>query len=781
VKFVVRQLAAFVLLGLAGLATLAGPAWAEKRVALVIGNGAYQNAPRLPNPAHDANDVADALKRVGFETILGLDLNRDAMVDYEVRFARAARDADVALFYYSGHAMQFAGVNYLMPVDSKLTDEADLRRMARVDDILGDLEQAKNLKILVLDSCRDNPLVEQLKRSIGRTRGLSLHRGLAKIESPQGMIVAYATQAGRTAEDGASRNSPYTTAFLSHIEERAEIGAIFRRISADVYRATKQEQLPELSLSLIGEFYLHGKPTAPSAAAADAAAQAWAAIQDTTSTGVLEAFLQRYGDSIYAPFARARLGELKQKQQIALAAPVPPPAGRSPKLSQDDVAKLFSNFGFDEIVKTVTDDFVDRPDHQKLLRGAIDGMHKAFPKAPGISTVSLNGGLAPGSVQTEAFAILNGLPNAGNDGRVVSAAVDGMLTSLDPHSAYMDAKAFHDMLVQTRGTFGGLGIEVTMEDGLIKVVSPIDDTPAAKAGLTAGDLITQLDDAPVKGLTLNQAVDKMRGPVGSKIKLTFTRKGQAKPIERFLTRAMIRVVSVKSRIEAGDIGYIRITQFNQQTDAAFKKAVHELATRVRGSRLKGYIVDLRNDPGGLLDQAIAVSDDLLDKGEIVSTRGRTASEIQRFNARKGDVSNGKRLVVMINGGTASGAEIVAGALQDHRRAILIGTRSFGKGSVQTIIPLGPRGERGALRLTTARYYTPSGRSIQAKGIEPDIEVLQDEPAGTKKSVSKGEAGLAGHLPGSGTEQSGSQSFVPPNAKDDKALQRAIAVLHATRH
>ncbi|MEW6768459.1 MAG: caspase family protein [Pseudomonadota bacterium] len=247
-------------------------AFADKRVALVIGNSAYANAPRLVNPANDAKDVSAALKRIGFDVITGLDLDRSGMDSATIRFARAARDSDVAVFYYSGHAMQFAGANYLMPIDAKLSDEADLRLMVRADDVVSDLQQAKNLKILVLDSCRDNPLAAELKRSIGRTRSASVSDGLAKIESPQGMIVAYATQAGRTADDGAGRNSPYTTAFLRHIEEQNEIGAVFRRISADVYNSTNRSQLPELSLSLIGEIYLKGMPATNSSSDAEIAA-----------------------------------------------------------------------------------------------------------------------------------------------------------------------------------------------------------------------------------------------------------------------------------------------------------------------------------------------------------------------------------------------------------------------------------------------------------------------------------------------------------------------------
>ena len=297
------------------VATLAlssvGSAFAETRVALVIGNGAYQNAPQLPNPPNDANDVAAALNRDGFNTILAIDQSRDAMQEVAIRFSRAAREADVAIFYYSGHAIQFAGVNYLAPIDATLNDEADLRRMIRVDEIVSDLQQAKNLRILVLDSCRDNPFADQLKRSIGATRSLPLQRGLARIDSPQGMIVSYATQAGRTANDGDGRHSPYTAAFLSNIEAREEIGTIFRRISADVYKATNHEQLPELSLSLIGEFYLRGKievnvkpdmPVIPS----DTTKEDFEAAERVDTVGAWGAFLARHPDGYYATLAKER-------------------------------------------------------------------------------------------------------------------------------------------------------------------------------------------------------------------------------------------------------------------------------------------------------------------------------------------------------------------------------------------------------------------------------------------------------------------------------------------
>jgi carboxyl-terminal processing protease len=369
-----------------------------------------------------------------------------------------------------------------------------------------------------------------------------------------------------------------------------------------------------------------------------------------------------------------------------------------------------------------------------------------------------------------------------DDNKLIESAINGMVSGLDPHSSYMDPKSFRDMQVETMGEFGGLGIEVTMEDGLIKVVAPIDETPAAKAGILANDLITQLDGEQVQGMTLNQAIEKMRGAVNTKIKLTIMRKGQDKPIEVSLTREVIRVRSVRSQVEGDDIGYIRMTQFTEQTTDGLKKAITDITAKVSNDKLKGYILDLRNNPGGLLDQAISVSSAFIQRGEIVSTRGRNPEETQRITAQGGDLTKGKPLIVLINGGSASASEIVAGALQDQKRATILGTRSFGKGSVQTIIPLDS--ENGALRLTTARYFTPSGRSIQAKGIVPDIEVLQDVPDDIKAKTdtsTMGEASLRGHLQGdAGKEQTGSQAYVPPDPKNDNALIMAKELLRGTK-
>jgi carboxyl-terminal processing protease len=365
-----------------------------------------------------------------------------------------------------------------------------------------------------------------------------------------------------------------------------------------------------------------------------------------------------------------------------------------------------------------------------------------------------------------------------DDSKLIEGAINGMVTALDPHSRYMNDKAWREMQETTSGEFGGLGIEVTMEDGLVKVVAPIDDTPAARAGIMSGDLITQIDGDAVQGLTLEQAVNKMKGAADTQTKLTIVRKGKDQPFDVSITREIIRVKPVRYHVDGGDIGYIRITSFNEQTTDGLHKAIADVEKQVPQEKLAGFVLDLRNNPGGLLDQAVSVSSSFLARGEVVSTRGRNPEETQRFTAHGGDLTKSKPLIVLINGGSASASEIVAGALHDHKRATLVGTRSFGKGSVQTIIPLGA--DNGALALTTARYFTPSGHSIQAQGITPDIEVLQNVPDDLKgRADTKGEASMRGHLSAEGKEQTGSQSYVPPDEKDDKALHTAYDLLRGT--
>jgi len=364
-----------------------------------------------------------------------------------------------------------------------------------------------------------------------------------------------------------------------------------------------------------------------------------------------------------------------------------------------------------------------------------------------------------------------------SDQKLIESAINGMLTSLDPHSGYLDAEKYRDMQVQTRGEFGGLGIEVTMENGLVKVVSPIDDTPAAKAGIATGDLITHIDGDPVMGMSLSEAVEKMRGPVDSKIDLRLLRKGKEEPFDVSLSRAVIKISPVRARAE-GNVAYIRLTTFNEQTNSEMRQQVEALRSKI-GDKLTGLVLDLRNDPGGLLDQAVAVADAFIDRGEIVSTRGRRPDSIQRFNARPGDILDNLPMVVLINGGSASASEIVAGALQDQHRAIVMGTQSFGKGSVQTIMPLSGN---GAIRLTTARYYTPAGTSIQAKGITPDIEVHQANVEQVDDAPDRREADLRGSLRNEqlNAEDKGAGGPVeagePPASGQDYQLARALDLL-----
>ena len=368
-----------------------------------------------------------------------------------------------------------------------------------------------------------------------------------------------------------------------------------------------------------------------------------------------------------------------------------------------------------------------------------------------------------------------------DDKKLVRSAIDGMLSALDPHSSYLDPEEVEQMQAEVEGEFGGLGLDVTADKGSIKVVAPIAGTPAAKAGLRSGDRITALDGMPIAGMTLADAIEKMRGPVNKSITLTILRKGRV-PYNVRIVRRVIRIKSVSYKAK-GDVGYVHVSSFSEHTPVELINAILSLKKQI-GPKLAGYVLDLRDDPGGLLDAAIAVSDDFLERGAIVTTRGRASDASERANATPGDITQGKRLVVLINGGSASASEIVAGALQDHRRATLVGTRSFGKGSVQTIIPLDGG---GALRLTTARYYTPSGRSIQAEGIEPDVVIEEPTPTAASDKSSPtdgGEASLRGHLRPSGNatteEKDGSSSYVPSSESEDTQLNYALQLLRNTQ-
>ena len=761
------------------VATSASPAFADKRVALVIGNSAYENIPRLDNPRNDAILMASTLQELGF-TLVGdgaeTDLDKVSLERLIQQFGAALQGADVAMFYYAGHGIQVRGSNYLVPIGANPAREADVDfQMVDVNLVLRQMaDSGTRLNLVVLDACRNNPFGG---RGLRATNG-----GLAQMRAPEGTLISFATQPGNVALDGEG-DSPYTKALAATIRRPGlDIFQTFNEVGLAVKRATGGSQQPWVSSSPIdGNFYFSA-PTVSNAPAvnSDEAARAWAATRDTTSIAVLDTFIQKYRNSIYAPFARARRDELKNSH-VAATTPKPQPQTppSTPRLSRADVERMFGTFN--RAMAQVRQSYIDRPDEKDMLIAANKAMIRAFPAPQLVSNAgpaearASDGGRGDiASVYSTALSIMNAQPSDKEDGHVLEVAINGALASLDPHSGYLNARAYRDMLTQTRGSFGGIGTEVTMTDGLLKVVAPIDGSPAMRAGIRANDVIVSIDDFPVQGMTLNQAVDRMRGRVNSQVRLKIVRPNVENPLDVTIVRDTIHVRAVRWQLEGTDVGYVRITTFNKESEPAFKQAIAEISRRAANDNLKGYILDLRNNPGGLLNEAVAVTDDLLERGEIVSTRGRVASVNLHFSAKPGDISRGKRIVVLINGGTASGSEIVAGALQDNKRATLLGTRSFGKGSVQTIIPLGP--DQGALRLTTARYYTPSGTSIQAKGIAPDIEVLQDEPETVKKSAPIGEATLSGHLPGRGAEQVASQSYVPRDPKDDKALIAAANLL-----
>jgi carboxyl-terminal processing protease len=362
------------------------------------------------------------------------------------------------------------------------------------------------------------------------------------------------------------------------------------------------------------------------------------------------------------------------------------------------------------------------------------------------------------------------------DKKLAEGAVKGMLAALDPHSSYMDAKEFKEMMVQTRGEFGGLGMQVTLENGFVKVVSPIDDTPAAKAGMKPNDLIVAIDDAPVTDMTLEEAVDKLRGPIGSQVKIT-VRRAQTDPFQLTLTRADIKVDPVKHSLQGKDIGYIRITNFSERTSANVESAYKDLQSKAN-NKLIGIVLDLRNNPGGLLDEAVSVSNDFLDKGDIVSIKGRLNRDNRRFEAQANhDITHGLPVVVLINGGSASASEIVSGALQDNHRAVVLGTQSFGKGSVQTVLPVKESG--GAMRLTTALYYTPSGRSIQGTGITPDLVVQPARIEQVALPQTEHEADLRGALKNTGPEAAGTAPAGKPPAASSATPPTSNAAPAAT--
>jgi carboxyl-terminal processing protease len=847
------------------------PAFADKRVALIVGNSNYKNVARLENPKNDATLMASTLRDLGFQLVGNgpqLDLDKQGLDRVIQTFSKSLQGADVAMFYYAGHGVQVRGSNYLVPVNANPTREADVDfQMVDVNLVLRQMEgSGTKLNLVLLDACRNNPFgVHGLRAADG---------GLAQMRAPEGTLISFATQPGSVALDGTG-NSPYTKALAATIRKGGlDIFQTFNQVGLAVKRETNGSQQPWVSSSPIdGNFYFKPPVNNPAQAGGpgpDDAALAWTAIRDTNSIAVIDTFIRQYGNSLYGPFARARRDELSKKLVAANTPALPnngapnstapsgavpnsaspnnnaagnpasngkqapnqisnnnqpagnnqapnnnqgsnkpfadqnpalknsqiasnPPAAatkslsatpREARLSMADVAKLLAPLEL--AVNKARANYVDPIDDRDLYGEAIRAMQTAFPTPQQVSstepvlipTPKSNGGKSDiNSVYEAALEIANAQPSDAEDLHIVRVAVNGALASLDPHSGYLDAKAAETRRTRNSGQFAGIGIEVNMQNGLLKVVAPNDEGPAFRGGILAGDVIIGIDDKSIQGLNLTDSVALLRGPLNSQIKLKLLRRGQQIPVEMTLTREIVHTVTVRWHVEQDDIGYVRLTKFDQQTDNGFRQAIDGISSQLAGDKLKGYIIDLRNSGGGLVAGAVSVADDVLDAGEIYSIRTRKGAS--SIAASRGDLTGGKRIVVLINGGSAGAAEILAGALKDNKRATLVGTRSFGGGSIQSLIELG--GDNGAINLTTARNFTPLGNSIQATGIEPDVTVLQNEPDDVKqKAVPYGEATLAGHLPGKGAEEIASQSYVPRNPADDLALAKAVELLHTAQ-
>jgi carboxyl-terminal processing protease len=716
----------------------AAPGNAGKRVALVIGNDRYAELPALHNAVSDARAVAEALKELQFRVFKGENLDYRGANRLHADFETALAPGDTAFVFFAGHGVALAGENYLLPTDMEKPKPGEdnlVRSEAHSIDSLIRRVQAKGTlaSFYVIDACRDNPFEQTGVRSIGTARGL------ARTDAPTGVFVLYSAGIGQTALDrlnDADRapNSVFTRTLIPLLNQPGLTHlALAKRVQTEVKALASSvghQQQPAFYDQIDGEVIL----------------------SKARAEGVVAAL---------------------KPLETPTRPPESKPAG--PKLTRSEVITLFARLG--EVIERVRSDYVDRPDERALILAATESMLRAVPSSKKYSMLGTVHELQSSSVAAglgvkidlnyfydAALEVLNDRRSGDDDADIVNATINGMLASLDAHSSYMDPRSFAELLTKPRGDGAGIGAELTLKDGLPQIVSPTDDGPAARAGLRAGDIIASFDDEPTDGLTLGQVRAKSRGPVGSRLRIKAFRKGRDQPIDVEIVREMPTTAALRAQA-IGDVAYVRFPAFNEQTTESLKKAIADLQAGIGENRLKGYVIDLRNNPGGLLDQAISVADAFLERGDIVSTRGRIAEESQRFVARTGDLAKGKPIIVLINGGSASASEIVAAALRENGRATLVGTRSFGQGLVATVMPLGAG--NGALRLTTSRFLTPSGRIIHGKGIQPDIEVLQDVPDEVRKPT---EAGAGG----------GSQSYVPPDAKDDKALQAALALLRGTQ-
>ena len=655
-------------IAVAFLVAAPGAAWAqqpEKRVALVIGNSKYRHVPALANTPNDARLMAATLKGLGFALVGDgalIDLDKPGF-ERAVRAFRAELQASTAgMFYYAGHGLQIQGVNYLVPVDANPSKPADADfELVDASMVMRQMEAGgTRLNVIVLDACRNNPFGGRGMREGGA--------GLAQMRAPKGTLISYATQPGNLASDGAAGgNSPYTKALAEAVRRPGRnIFQVFNDVGIAVDRATGGVQQPWLSSSPIeGDFYFAGAggvaPAVPAAAPPSPAPQ----------------------------------------PQVAS---VPPQAPRS-------AAEAAFARGHEAFQRR------DYPEAMSGFRAAADLGHGEAMGGVGALHAF---GLGVKADQAEALRWMRNAAAALHNADL--GPVNRLIASVDPHSALLSEPEYQEMMTGNRGEFGGLGLEVMLEGSSVKVVTPIDDTPAERGGMKPGDVILRIDGQSIEGLSLAEAVKRMRGPVGSQVRLTIARGTQA-PFDLPLTRAVVRVVALKSQLRDGNLGYVRITAFTEKVPEELAAALDGLA-RKAGGRLNGLVLDLRNSPGGLLDSGVKVAGSFLDGGTVIKVMdvyatGAAAEHVHSAPAN-GDKLRGVPVVVLINGASAAAVEIVAGSLQARQRATVMGTRSFGKGSVQTIFPLGGN---GAAKLTTAQYVLPSGRSIQGEGITPDRIVL----------------------------------------------------------
>jgi C-terminal peptidase prc len=734
----------------------------EKRVALVVGNSAYRYVGRLDNPKNDAKLVSQTLQSLGFTLIGGgpqLDLAKEDFDRAVQDFAQIlSQGADVALFYYAGHGIQARGTNWLLPTSANPNREIDVEFQA-IDAqlVLRVMESAgTRLNMMILDACRNNPLAG---------RGLrSASGGLAQMQAPEGSLIVYATQPGNTAMDGSDGDSPFTKALAQTMKKPGlDVFRLFNEVGLQVKRATGGAQQPWVSSSPIdGDFYFAGAApggggqiASPPAGGGDAELMFWQTIAGSTNPADFRAYLDQYPNGRFAALARRRAEPAPAPATPQVAVVVPKPAPAVPDTLVNRGVAAHARHDYAEAVA----DFQRAADS-----GDADGM-----AALGAMTL-----MGVGTARQYDQG-LNWMKTAAARGIADPARLNNLFFAHDPHSAYIPEAEYADLQTSARGEFAGIGAEVASEEHGLKIVSPIDDTPAARAGLRPGDVVVRIEGAPTEGLSLMQAVNRLRGPVGSTVRLAIARGGQIQP-EVALTRSTIRVVSVKSSLQEGRIGYIRLTQFTANTSAELRAALDGLNRQAGG--LAGLILDLRNNPGGLLSEVTAAAGEFLDGQTVVQTVAmydKLADQNQTYTApRSGDRLRGVRMIVLVNAGTASGAEILAGALQDNRRATILGIRSFGKGRVQTILPLDGH---GALRLTTAEFILPSGRHIQETGIVPDkIVASAYDQAATPAREAEVKAALAAGRPVPQPVSATSTGAVTFGGNDDEQFRAAIAEL-----